>query len=104
MVGTGANRMPLTKVHPILLGKQNNSEKSGGSSLLAQSRQMHSERMQSGGGGGGGGQVMIFHFPKNIFLRTWQCNFKRCELSFWAELYNSPAKITLKPTSFFGFV
>ena len=103
MVGTGANRMPLTKVHPILLGKQNNSEKSGGSSLLAQSRQMHSERMQSGGGGGGG-QVMIFHFPKNIFLRTWKCNFKRCELPFWAKLYNSPAKITLKPTRFFGFV
>jgi len=53
MVGTGANRMPLTKVHPILLGKQNNNEKSGGSSLLAQSRQMHSERMQSGPSGGG---------------------------------------------------
>ena len=57
MVGTGANRMPLTKVHPILLGKQNKSD-SGGSSLLAQSRQMHNERMQSGPSGGGGGQVM----------------------------------------------
>lgn len=43
MVGTGANRTPLTKVHPVLLGKQNNE---GGSSLLAQHRQMHNERMQ----------------------------------------------------------
>lgn len=44
MVGTGANRTPLTKVHPILLGK-----KKGGSdspSLLAQHRQQHQERMQ----------------------------------------------------------
>ena len=45
MVGTGANRMPLTKVHPILLGKQNNDNKPG-NSLLAQHRQMHNDRMQ----------------------------------------------------------
>ena len=42
MVGTGANRMPLTKIHPILLGKQ----KSEGSSLLAHHRQQFEERRQ----------------------------------------------------------
>ncbi|XP_047145048.1 splicing factor 1 isoform X1 [Hydra vulgaris] len=44
MVGTGANRMPLTKVHPILLGQQKSS--SNGSSLLSQYRQQHQERRQ----------------------------------------------------------
>jgi len=54
MVGTGANRTPLTKVHPVLLGKQNNE---GGSSLLAQHRQMYNERMhQRPDGPGHGGQ------------------------------------------------
>lgn len=42
MVGTGANRMPLTKIHPILLGKQ----KAEGTSLLAQHRQQFEERRQ----------------------------------------------------------
>lgn len=42
MVGTGANRMPLKKIHPILLGKQ----KAEGTSLLAQHRQQFEERRQ----------------------------------------------------------
>lgn len=42
MVGTGANRMPLTKIHPILLGQQKGD---GGPSLLAQHRQQHQERL-----------------------------------------------------------
>lgn len=43
MVGTGANRTPLTKVHPVLLGKQSSDNST---SLLAQHRQMHNERRQ----------------------------------------------------------
>ena len=98
MVGTGANRTPLTKVHPILLGKQTSSGGGGGgSSLLAKHRQMHIDRMQQqsggsgpvggggegggsgggGGGGGGSGQVFIANFiiipslDTTIFLKTF---------------------------------
>ena len=62
MVGTGANRMPLTKIHPILLGKQSGGNSEGGS-LLAKHRQQHNERMQQHGRGAGppdnSGQVSI---------------------------------------------
>lgn len=45
MVGTGANRTPLTKVHPVLLGKKKGGNDSS-PSLLAQHRQQHQDRMQ----------------------------------------------------------
>jgi len=43
MVGTGANRTPLTKVHPVLLGKKGGDS---GSSLLSKHRQQHQEKLQ----------------------------------------------------------
>ena len=53
MVGTGANRMPLTKIHPILLGQQKSGNEGAGGggrdsrpSLLAHHRQQHQERLQ----------------------------------------------------------
>lgn len=69
MVGTGANRTPLTKIHPVLLGQQKGASdgRQGGGSLLAHHRQQfqaNQERRQqttpsgspqiSGGPGGFG--------------------------------------------------